>query len=166
MVIDKLTDLRIRAPRDGEDELLREIAFRSKSHWGYQTDVVRRWASQIDLTDPENLGREIYIAEVAGLPVGWASVTPKGEVAWLDDLWIEPAWMGKGIGARLFRHVLDGARRLGASRLEWRRSQTQPASTKRWGRSTYAKPNQTNGAAVSRSWACPFRFKTSRLRED
>jgi GNAT superfamily N-acetyltransferase len=33
--------------------------------------------------------------------------------------WVEPAWIGQGIGARLFRHAVERARQLGAKRLEW-----------------------------------------------
>jgi GNAT superfamily N-acetyltransferase len=37
----------------------------------------------------------------------------------LDDLWVEPAWIGKGVGSGLFAAAREQARRLGASRLEW-----------------------------------------------
>ena len=41
------------------------------------------------------------------------------ELIWLDDLWVEPEWIGKGIGSLLFRHAVERARRLGGKRLEW-----------------------------------------------
>ena len=37
----------------------------------------------------------------------------------LDDLWIEPAWIGRGVGSQLFRACAARARELGAKRLEW-----------------------------------------------
>jgi GNAT superfamily N-acetyltransferase len=111
--------LRIRSanPRDGER--LREIAVASKSHWGYDLDRVRQWAAMGDFS-PEGLRRkEVYVAEVAGLVVGWAALIAKGEVCLLDDLWIEPEWIGKGIGTRLFEHAAKRGRQLGANRMEW-----------------------------------------------
>jgi GNAT superfamily N-acetyltransferase len=69
---------------------------------------------------PEGLRRkEVYVAEVAGLVVGWAALIAKGEVCLLDDLWIEPEWIGKGIGTRLFEHAAKRGRQLGANRMEW-----------------------------------------------
>jgi GNAT superfamily N-acetyltransferase len=42
------------------------------------------------------------------------------EVCWLDDLWIEPAWIGKGIGTSLFQRAAEHGRRLGAKQMEWK----------------------------------------------
>ena len=47
--------------------------------------------------------------------VGWTSLIPPAEgIAVLDDLWVEPEWMGKGVGANLFLCVSNRARELGA----------------------------------------------------
>ena len=51
--------------------------------------------------------------------VGWSALIPTGKVCWLDDLWIEPQWIGKGVGTRLFQHAAERARELGAGRMEW-----------------------------------------------
>jgi GNAT superfamily N-acetyltransferase len=51
--------------------------------------------------------------------VGWAGLVPKGDVYWLDDLWIEPSSIGTGIGSRLFQHAVRVAAALGAKRMEW-----------------------------------------------
>ena len=59
------------------------------------------------------------MAEAEGAPVGWAALIPRGEVGWLEDLWVEPAWIGHGLGRALFEHVAAEARRRGARRLEW-----------------------------------------------
>jgi GNAT superfamily N-acetyltransferase len=40
-------------------------------------------------------------------------------VYWLEDLWVEPQWIGKGLGALLFRHAAARARERGCMRLEW-----------------------------------------------
>jgi len=80
---------------------------------------VQDWATAGDF-EPESLGRRlVYVAESQGEPIGWAALVPRGEVGWLEDLWIEPDWIGRGIGRLLFEHVADRARQLGAQRLEW-----------------------------------------------
>jgi GNAT superfamily N-acetyltransferase len=37
----------------------------------------------------------------------------------IEDMWVDPAAMGRGVGTRLFRLAAERARELGASRLEW-----------------------------------------------
>jgi GNAT superfamily N-acetyltransferase len=109
----------IREGRGEEFERLREIAVSAKAHWGYELERVREWAETGDF-EPESLSRRlVYVAEAQGEPIGWASLVPRGEVGWLEDLWVEPQWIGRGVGRLLFEHVAVEARRLGAQRLEW-----------------------------------------------
>jgi len=114
-----LSGVRIRPGREGDFERLREIALEAKAHWGYDRPLVEEWALAGDF-EPESLrSRLLYVAEAAGQPVGWAALIPRGEVGWLDDLWVEPAWIGQGLGRALFEHVAGEARQRGARRLEW-----------------------------------------------
>lgn len=111
--------VRIRAAGPREGERLREIAIASKSYWGYEPDWVREWAAMGDFSPAGLRSKEAYVAEVDGQAVGWAALISRSEVCWLDDLWIEPEWIGRGVGARLFQHCAERARQLGASRMEW-----------------------------------------------
>jgi len=98
---------------------LREIAVEAKAHWGYDRALVEEWALGGDF-DPESLRKRLlYVAESDGRPVAWAALIPRGEVGWLEDLWVEPAWIGRGVGRALFEHVAAEARQRGARRLEW-----------------------------------------------
>jgi GNAT superfamily N-acetyltransferase len=115
----ELANLRIRAGVAEEAALLREIAIAAKSHWGYDQAWVRQWVEGGGFSDEALRGRNIYVAEIAGQTVGWAALVPKGDVCWLDDLWIDPSWIGKGVGSQLWRHVAALARAQGALRLEW-----------------------------------------------
>jgi GNAT superfamily N-acetyltransferase len=109
----------IRPPRGQEGERLREIAIASKSHWGYDLEGVRQWAAVGDFS-PEGLRKkEFFVADVAGEAVGWAAIIPMGEICWLDDLWISPQWMGRGLGTLLFQRAAARGRELGAFRIEW-----------------------------------------------
>jgi len=51
--------------------------------------------------------------------VGWAALIPRGDVGWLEDLWVDPVWIGRGLGRSLFERVAAEARQRGARRLEW-----------------------------------------------
>lgn len=91
-------------------ESLREIAFAAKAHWGYDRDLCRSWADSIDLED----GREILAEDGA-----WASVFVRGEVCWLEDLWVDPPAMGHGLGRRLFERAAALGSDRGCTRMEW-----------------------------------------------
>jgi GNAT superfamily N-acetyltransferase len=107
----------IRRARADEGERLREIAVAAKGHWGYDPDVVRRWGATIDFS-PDAL-RETYVAESDGRVVAWHRLDPREDVAWLADMWVEPEWIGQGVGSLLFRHALERASELGAKTMEW-----------------------------------------------
>jgi GNAT superfamily N-acetyltransferase len=112
-------DVRIRPVMLDEGERLRAIAIAAKSHWGYDLGRARDWAEMGDFSPAGLRQKDFYIAAVGARLVGWAAAIDQGEVWWLDDLWIDPEWMGRGIGSRLFRHAADRGRRAGAVRMEW-----------------------------------------------
>jgi GNAT superfamily N-acetyltransferase len=109
----------IRVVRPDEGERLREIAIAAKSHWGYDENWVRSWAAQGDFSAQALLGKPVFVAEAEARAVGFAALIPKGAVAWLDDLWVEPAWIGRGVGTGLFEAAAARARELGAEWMEW-----------------------------------------------
>jgi GNAT superfamily N-acetyltransferase len=112
-------DLCIRpsAPREGER--LREIAEAAKASWGYDLERVEQWAAMGDFS-PEGLARKnAFVATVRAYPVGWAATIQQPNLLWLDDLRVDPGWMGQGIGRQLFRHAERLGRQSGAARMEW-----------------------------------------------
>jgi N-acetylglutamate synthase-like GNAT family acetyltransferase len=111
-----MTEPRLRPAASGDYERVRELTLESKAHWGYDRDFVRSWAEGLTFESD----RERWVAEVEGEIVAWAALVPPSDgVAVLDDLWVDPPSMGRGLGSRLFRLVADRARELGAERLEW-----------------------------------------------
>jgi GNAT superfamily N-acetyltransferase len=109
----------IRPPRPDEGERLREIAIAAKAHWGYPLEQVWSWADQGDFSAAGLRAKEFFVAEEDGRAVAFASLIEGEAVCVLDDLWVEPVGMGKGIGSALFRTAADRARALGARTLEW-----------------------------------------------
>jgi N-acetylglutamate synthase-like GNAT family acetyltransferase len=106
----------VREAKSADHARIRELTFESKAHWGYDRDFVRRWAEGLGFESD----RERWVAELDGEVVAWAALVPPADgVAVLDDLWVDPAWIGRGLGSRLFRLAADHARELGAGRLEW-----------------------------------------------
>jgi len=68
---------------------------------------------------------EVVIAEVDGTPVGFALFFHNFSTflglpgIYIEDLYIEPAWRGKGIGRALLSYVGGLAKERGCGRLEW-----------------------------------------------
>jgi GNAT superfamily N-acetyltransferase len=111
-----MTEPRVRPAAPEDYERVRELTFASKAHWGYDHDLVAGWVEGLTFESE----RERWVAEVDGEIVAWAALTqPAGGAAVLDDLWVDPAWIGRGLGTRLFRFAAKRARELGAERLEW-----------------------------------------------
>lgn len=100
-----------------DHERLRELTFESKAYWGYDRDFVRRWAAGLAFES----GQERWVAEDGGAIVAWAALVPPGAdgAAELEDLWVDPAALGRGLGRRLFLIAADRARELGARQLRW-----------------------------------------------
>lgn len=106
----------VRPAEPADYERVRELTLESKAHWGYDRDFVRRWVEGLTFEGAQ----ERWVAEADGLVVAWAAlIPPRDGIAILDDLWVDPAWMGRGLGGRLFGIAADRARKLGATRLEW-----------------------------------------------
>jgi len=111
-----MTEPHVRPVEQADHERLRELTFESKAHWGYDHELVRSWTDGLTFESEQ----ERWVAEVDGTIVAWAGLIPPANgVAVLDDLWVDPAWMGQGLGGRLFELAAERARELGAERLEW-----------------------------------------------
>jgi GNAT superfamily N-acetyltransferase len=134
--------IHIREGRPEEFERLREIAIAAKAHWGYELAWVQEWAAAGDF-EPESLSRRlVYVADSHGEPIGWAALIPRGEVGWLEDLWVDPPWIGRGVGRLLFEHVVLCARQLGARGVEWEAEPNARGFYERMG-GTYVRDSQT-----------------------
>jgi GNAT superfamily N-acetyltransferase len=112
-------DCSIRPAYPSEGKRLREIAIAAKSYWGYDLERVVQWAAMGDFSPQGLREKEVYIAETQGQVIGWASVISRGDVCWLDDLWIEPEWIGRKVGSLLFDHAVEQAKQRGATQMEW-----------------------------------------------
>jgi GNAT superfamily N-acetyltransferase len=110
---------RIRRARPSEADGLRELAHRSKAYWPYSPEFLEavRPLLQLDTRDVEI--SEVWVLDIDERTAGWHRVTFHGVRAELEDLWLEPAYIGSGLGRVLFEHAVTIARSHGATRLEW-----------------------------------------------
>jgi GNAT superfamily N-acetyltransferase len=98
--------------------LLKEIAVASKGHWGYSDHLMTEWAQTPIITAESIAADVVYKARTELSVMGWYRLLPHSATAILEDLWVLPAFMGKGIGRALFEHAVAQARHFGVQNIE------------------------------------------------
>ena len=100
----------IRFAEPNEAHELSELASRSKSYWPYEKSYLdlSRAATHVTANDIKDWPF-IVIIEAERI-LGFAAVSLVQGVQMLDHLWIEPEFIGKGLGRILFERIVDEAK--------------------------------------------------------
>jgi GNAT superfamily N-acetyltransferase len=102
----------IRAKPEDAD-VLTEIAFAAKRHWGYPEPWIQTWCEILTMR-PEFVAANLtYSAMEDGRALGFYLLRTESDGLHLDHLWIVPSAMGRGIGRALFEHAVEQAKALG-----------------------------------------------------
>lgn len=109
----------IRLATSDEAHVLTEIALRSKAHWGYARDLLDLWADDLRVTPASCDGGSVWIIVVGDQIVGFGELLLQDDPAILDDLFIDPAYIGQGFGSQLLTCLLALAQNRGASAVEF-----------------------------------------------
>jgi len=107
----------IRAARTDEAAELSALAFEAKAHWGYSTEVLDSWKPLLRIANADIAAKRVFLGTIDGAVVGFYSLVPRAEAWELDNLWVSPRFMHRGLGRELVAHALERARRGGASRV-------------------------------------------------
>ena len=97
---------------------LTEIAVAAKRFWNYPEDWIQTWLPHLTISAGYISANETWLAQTAGTLAAWYSLQETGGELWLDNLWVLPGFIGKGIGRRLFLHSLERSRVRNASLLK------------------------------------------------
>ncbi len=92
----------IRPARPDETATLSALAVRSKAHWGYSDEFID--ACREELTVPRasvDAGR-VSVAVVDGVVAGFSTALDQPPVRGLGALFVDPPFIGTGVGAALF----------------------------------------------------------------
>src|SRR5260221_13971376 len=92
---------------------LTQIALSAKAYWGYPEHWMEIWTPQLTFTPKYFEENESWVAEDENKQIGFYTLQDKNEIAWLDNLWVLPEFIGKGIGKQLFLHALELGRQRG-----------------------------------------------------
>ncbi len=98
-------------PEDAE--VLTEIAYAAKRHWGYPARWIETWRDTLTIRAEFVAAHVAWSAMEDLRAVGFYVLTSKQDGLHLDHLWVVPSAMGRGVGRALFEHAVQQARALG-----------------------------------------------------
>ena len=98
----------LRVARPDDAAALSDLALRSKGHWGYSAEFLE--ACRAELTIRPAQIPDVVVAEVDGVVAGFRLLVADGDVAELHALFVDPPFIGSGIGGVLLTEVLATAR--------------------------------------------------------
>lgn len=109
--------MEIRPAHESEAERLSALALRSKAHWGYPAEVLEGWRGDLGVSVADFRDHRIFVAVEERELLGFYSLRPDDSAWELDNLWVVPEYMRRGIGRALLAHAMETALRGGASEI-------------------------------------------------
>jgi ribosomal protein S18 acetylase RimI-like enzyme len=107
--------MNIRPAQEQEAEALSALALKAKAHWGYSAETIESWKEDLTVSIHTIVSRPTFVAALGDEIVGFYSLLPSNHAWKLDNLWVLPQFMDRGIGRALVAHALQTAVRGGAS---------------------------------------------------
>ena len=114
-----MTDISIENVQPGDIDQLTDISVRSKAYWGYSDDFMQKCTKELTVTK-DDIGRSgLYFKAVASNQIsgfyGLERFTLT--VFELDRLYVDPRYIGKGVGKILIEHAIENVSQLGGNEL-------------------------------------------------
>lgn len=104
----------IRRALPEEAAVLTDLTLRSKAHWGYSLALIEEWRDIMKVAPELIRNHPVYVVEDSGRVCGYYSLEhPDGDQIMLENLFIDPDFIGSGAGRALLHHALALAASLG-----------------------------------------------------
>jgi GNAT superfamily N-acetyltransferase len=111
-------NIEIRRARPDESDTLTAIAHAAKRHWGYPEKWIAHWKADLTITPEFIRTNEVFVAAIDGKIIGCCALVLSESLAELEHMWIEPQFIGTGVGRALFEHARTRAVSLNLRELE------------------------------------------------
>lgn len=106
--------LELRVPERGELQAATELCLKSKAYWGYDADFMSACVPELTLSEDDLEQTRVVLALSDGMMAGVAQVSHAEDGCFLEKLFVDPRFMGRGIGRALFQWSRLAASELGA----------------------------------------------------
>ena len=107
----------IRAAQPADAPALTRLALRSKQLWGYDAAFMARCRTELTVTAEGIATHQTFLLAEAGVPLGFYQLRLADETAEVALFFVAPEAIGQGVGRRLWCHLEETARALGAMRI-------------------------------------------------
>lgn len=106
-----------RSARLDEGPDLTSLALRAKSHWGYDHAFLESARDDLTITEDVLRSSRVYVIENAGALIGFYGILGEPPTGRLEWMFLEPAWIGRGLGRQLWSDAIERARHEGFGEL-------------------------------------------------
>src|SRR5438093_8724575 len=89
--------INIRPAVENDAHHLSALAETAKAHWGYSREVLETWRPQLTISGADIITKIVFVAEIDGDLAGFYSSLPASSSWALDNLWVLPQFMHRGI---------------------------------------------------------------------
>lgn len=88
-------------------EQLTQIALAAKAYWGYPERWLEIWKPELTFRPEYFIHHEGWAAMIENNSIGFYTLEERNGNAWLENLWVLPEYIGKGVGKALFLHAAE-----------------------------------------------------------
>ena len=88
---------------------LSEIAFAAKAYWKYPAAWLEKWRTQLTIGEGDIEDDTVVKLTSGGEIRGFYLLRKDAERLWLEHLWVDPKFIGRGLGRKLFEHAIATA---------------------------------------------------------
>jgi|SRR5665213_1916644 len=100
-----------------EAQTLSDLAIRSKAHWGYRTEELEVFRDELTLSASDCVEGLVRVVERDSKILGFYKIIDDYPAGELDCLFVDPEYIGTGLGKLLFNRAISHATALGINDL-------------------------------------------------
>lgn len=123
----------IRRAEVKENKELTELAVMSEAYWGYDKRSLDAYRQIYSLTEDYIRNHPTFVMEDDGKLAGFYSIIESDDEVTLEYFYLDPAYIGRGLGRELWDHLLEFCRSRGILELVFVSSKEAKAFYERMG---------------------------------
>jgi len=97
---------------------LTQISISAKRYWNYPERWMEIWTPQLTFAPEYFEKNDSWVAVDGNNQIGFYTLQDQNRIAWIENLWVLPAYIGRGLGRQLFIHAAERARQNGYKSLQ------------------------------------------------
>jgi predicted N-acetyltransferase YhbS len=97
--------IEIRRATSSDSARATELARIAKAHWGYPAEWLDSWRDELSITEREIERHATFVASIGDEVVGICQLQEGDIGAVLENVWVDPAHHGRGVGRALVEHA-------------------------------------------------------------